>query len=509
MAKRVFLTILDGWGLREEKEWNAIANADTKNYDFLSKEYPMTSLTASGEAVGLPDGQMGNSEVGHLNIGAGRVVETGLYRINQSIKLGQFASLEAVQSVFEDLKFDPDSKLHIMILASRGGVHSHIDHLYAFLGVTKERGVKPFVHLFSDGRDVPPKQFLTDLSEIETKIKEAGAMLASISGRYYAMDRDENWDRTEKVLKVFVKDKGIISFKSAEEYVSSEYEKGTTDEFIIPSASEEYMSSEGLNDGDVVVFLNFRPDRAKQISHLLVDSADLYAHRTPLTPDDLSLYSMTDYEGILTAGVFFPAIQLKNTMGEVMNQLGKAQLRAAESEKYPHVTYFFDGGVEKQFEKTERIIVPSPKVGTYDKAPEMSIFELYEKIEASVKSKDFDLVVVNLANPDMVGHSGDFEATVKACSAVDKVLGKIYNLVKEKGYTLVVMADHGNADVMRDEKDEPHTAHTLSPVPLIVCDKDVVLKNGGKLGDVSPTILELLSIKKPKEMTGESLLFTK
>ncbi|AFN64992.1 phosphoglyceromutase [Mycoplasma wenyonii str. Massachusetts] len=501
MAK-VFLTILDGWGVREEQEWNAIAHADTKNFDYLNKEYPLTSLTACGEAVGLPDGQMGNSEVGHLNIGAGRVVETGLYRINQAIKLGEFEHLENVQKVFEGLK----SNLHVMILASRGGVHSHISHLYAFLEVAKASGVKPFVHLFGDGRDVAPKQFLTDLEEIEEKIKESGAVLASISGRYYAMDRDKNWDRLEKVLKVLVKDGELVSFKDAREYVNSEYEKGTTDEFIIPAISEEYLSSGELNGGDVVVFLNFRPDRAKQISHLLVPSEKLYSYKSELTPKNLSLYTMVDYEGVSATGVFFPAIKLENTLGEVINSVGKAQLRAAESEKYPHVTYFFDGGVEKKFERTDRVIVPSPKVGTYDKAPEMSIHQLYEEIESKVKTTDYDLVVVNLANPDMVGHSGDFEATVKACSAVDLVLGKIYQLTKEKGYTLVVMADHGNADIMRDEKGEPHTAHTLSPVPFIVCNKEVVLKNGGKLGDVSPTILELLSIEKPAEMTGESLL---
>ncbi|AHC40043.1 phosphoglycerate mutase [Mycoplasma ovis str. Michigan] len=508
MSRRVFLTILDGWGISSKKEWNAVANADTKTFDYLSTEYPFTSLTASGEAVGLPDGQMGNSEVGHLNIGAGRIVETGLYRISQSIKSGQFSNLEDVQSVFNDLIERFNSNLHIMILASKGGVHSHVDHLYSFLKITKARGFKPFVHLFSDGRDVPPKQFITDLEEIVGKIKEANAILASISGRYYSMDRDKNFDRTERVLKVFTKQSGVPSFKNLEDYVNSEYSKGTTDEFINPACSEEYLSSDGLNKGDIVVFLNFRPDRAKQISHLLVGTKDLYSYKSQLTPEDLKLYTMTDYEGVNSSGVFFPTIQLKNTLGEVMDIFDRNQLRAAESEKYPHVTYFLDGGVEKSFKKIDKIIVPSPKVGTYDKAPEMSINELYAEIERNVKRQKYDLIVVNLANPDMVGHSGDFDATVKACSAVDRILGKIYNLIKSD-YTLLVMADHGNAEVMRDEKDEPHTAHTLSPVPFIVCDKNVVLKNGGKLGDVSPTILELMSIKKPEEMTGESLLLTK
>ncbi|WP_232500298.1 2,3-bisphosphoglycerate-independent phosphoglycerate mutase [Mycoplasma suis] len=499
---------MDGWGLREEKEWNAIANANTPNFDSLRENFPSTSLTASGELVGLPPSQMGNSEVGHLNIGAGRIVETGLYRINQSIKRGEFPKIPAIQELLKDLNGNIKSNLHVFILASKGGVHSHLDHLYEFLRVANSYGIKSFVHLFSDGRDVAPSQFLVDLEEILPKLKETNSLLATISGRYFAMDRDKNWDRLEKVLRVMTLQTEIDRFENPKEYVSSQYEKGITDEFISPAASKEFISSEsGLKEGDQVVFLNFRPDRAKQLSHVLVGSKGLYSHESELVPKNLSLHSISEYEGISSTSVFFPSLELKNTLGEVINSASKSQLRAAESEKYPHVTYFFDGGVEKEFSNIQKIIVPSPKVGTYDKAPAMSIEELCTSIEEAVLEKKHDLVVINFANPDMVGHSGDFEATVKACEAVDRALGRIYELSKKTGHTLLIMADHGNADIMRDEKGLPHTAHTLSPVPFIVCDSSYQLKKeGGKLGDIAPTILEILDLEQPKEMTGSSLL---
>lgn len=450
---------------------------------------------------------MGNSEVGHLNIGAGRIVETGLYRINQAIKRGEFSQIKAIKELIEELKKDSGSNLHVLILASKGGVHSHLEHLYEFLKVTNNQGIKVFTHLFSDGRDVPPNQFSIDLEEIVQKLRENNAVLATISGRYYSMDRDKNWDRLEKVLKVITIEDGIDQFSCPKEYILSQYSEGITDEFILPAASSEYISSlSGLKRGDKVVFLNFRPDRAKQLSHILVGSKNLYDYTSNLVPKSISLYSIFDYEGINLTNLFFPSLELKNTLGEVVEAAAKTQLRAAESEKYPHVTYFLDGGVEKEFKGIQKIIVPSPKVGTYDKAPEMSIHELCDAIEEAVLNQKQDLVIINFANPDMVGHSGDFDATVKACEAVDKSLGRIYELTKKTGHTLLVVADHGNADIMRDEKGAPHTAHTLSPVPFILCDSSFSLKDGGKLGDIAPTILEILGIKQPIEMTGCSLI---
>ncbi|CCE66557.1 2,3-bisphosphoglycerate-independent phosphoglycerate mutase [Candidatus Mycoplasma haematominutum] len=507
MNKKVILTILDGWGLREEREWNAIAHAETPNFDRLRAEYPFTQLIASGEEVGLPAGQMGNSEVGHLNIGAGRVVETGLYRISQSIKKGEFENNETIVKLFRELKVEPSSNLHLLILASKGGVHSHLDHLFAFLKVAKHHNISPLVHLFSDGRDVAPSQFLKDLTEIIRELNINNARLATISGRYYSMDRDKNWDRLEKVLRAITLQRGIKSFRSAEEYVQRQYSAGVTDEFIEPAVSQEYLDrGEALKSGDKVVFLNFRPDRAKQLSHALVGSDGLYEYSSPLIPKGLSLYSMMDYEKIHLSGVFFPPISLENTLGQVISDQGGAQLRAAESEKYPHVTYFFDGGVERDLQNIRKIIVQSPKVGTYDKAPEMSIVELFSQIKGALETQKYDLVVINFANPDMVGHSGDFEATVKACSAVDRTLGELYELSQKQGYTLVVIADHGNADIMKDSLGKPHTAHTTSPVPFILCDKARSLRSEGKLGDIAPTILELLSISQPSAMSGTSLL---
>ncbi|AFO51618.1 phosphoglyceromutase [Candidatus Mycoplasma haematolamae str. Purdue] len=504
MSSKVILTILDGWGLREEKEWNSIACAHTPNFDSLKTNYPFCTLTASGEPVGLPDGQMGNSEVGHLNIGAGRIVETGLYRIFQSIKRGEFSSIEAIKDVFSSLT----GRLHILILGSKGGVHSHIQHLYAFLDVCKERGVSPIVHLFSDGRDVAPTQFLTDLEEILPYLERTNSRVGTISGRYFAMDRDKNWDRVERVLRVIKGEGSVHTFSCPKEYVSSQYKKEITDEFIEPAALNTFISEDqGLKDGDTVVFLNFRPDRAKELSHLLVGSKNLYDYHSNLSPRDISLYSLMEYENLNVKGVFFPPISLSNTLGVVINAQGGHQLRVAESEKYPHVTYFFDGGVERNLSNTKKIIVPSPKVGTYDKAPEMSIHTVNEEIEKALREQEFKLVVINFANPDMVGHSGDFEATVKACTAVDKVLGNVFALAQELGYTLLVMADHGNAEVMKDSRGLPHTAHTTNLVPFIVCDTSVSLNpEGGKLGDVAPTILDLLSIAQPSEMTGVSLL---
>ncbi|TFD95859.1 2,3-bisphosphoglycerate-independent phosphoglycerate mutase [Jeotgalibacillus sp. R-1-5s-1] len=503
----VALIILDGFALRDETKGNAVAQANKPNFDRYWETYPHNTLTASGEAVGLPGGQMGNSEVGHLNIGAGRTVYQNLTRINISIREKEFFSIPEFLRAVDNAKRHNKS-LHIMGLLSDGGVHSHYNHLFALLELAKQEGLtNVFVHGFLDGRDVGPSTALQYIADTEAKMKEIGVgEFASISGRYYAMDRDNRWERVEKSYRVMVDGVGP-SYSSAEEGVQASYDEKVYDEFVIPFVIEKDGAPVGrIQDHDSVVFFNFRPDRAIQISSALTNpdfkGFDLGENK----PDKLQFVSFTHYSDKVQADVAFKSEDLKNTIGEVLSSNGLTQLRIAETEKYPHVTFFMSGGREKVFPGEERILIDSPKVATYDLQPEMSAYEVTDALLEAINQDKFDAILLNFANPDMVGHSGMLEPTIKAIEAVDECLGKIVDLIHEKGGHAIITADHGNSDEVITTDDKPMTAHTTNPVPVIVTKEGVELRDGGILGDLAPTMLDLLKVEKPEEMTGETLI---
>lgn len=507
MQKRLkMLLVLDGWGVNNNKKGNAVAAANTPAFDGLWEKYPHTTLSGTGLDVGLPEGQMGNSEVGHLNIGAGRIIYQEFTRINKEIEEGRYfeniAFLNAIKNAI-----DNGSDLHLLGLLSDGGVHSHISHLEALLKLCKEQGLKRvYVHAFLDGRDVPPQSAVEYITRLEKYMADNGiGKIASIAGRYYAMDRDKRWERVELAYRAMAKGEGEFS-TSAVKAVERAYSENTTDEFVLPTVIlEKDKPVSVIKEGDSVIFFNFRPDRAREITRALVDrdfngfKRD-YAH--------LYYVCMTQYDKTIeNVEIAYKPEVYNNTLGEYLSKKGLKQLRIAETEKYAHVTFFFNGGVEAPNEGEERVLIPSPKVPTYDLKPEMSAIEVTDKVIEEIDSEKYDFIVLNFANADMVGHTGVFDAAVKAVETVDNCLGRIVNKVLEKEGTLFITADHGNADQMIDyETGEPFTAHTTNKVPFIVVgDGDRELRENGRLSDIAPTILESMEIEIPEEMTGKSL----
>ena len=508
MKKPTVLLILDGYGERKEKEGNAIALAKTPVMDRLKKEFPYVEGQASGLFVGLPDGQMGNSEVGHMNMGAGRIVYQELTRITKSIQDGDFFENKALKAAVEHCKKE-DSALHFMGLVSSGGVHSHIEHIYGLLELAKRAGLKKvYLHAFLDGRDTPPDSGKSFLLAVEKKMHELGVgEIATISGRYYAMDRDKNYDRVEKAYRAMVDGTGEKA-SSVEEAIDASYAKKVYDEFVLPTVIEKDGAVHTVSDGDAMIFFNFRPDRVREICHAFCDDDFSFFERG--ARKNIFFVCFTDYDPTIpNKHVAFEKEEIHNTLGEVVSNLGKNQLRIAETEKYAHVTFFFNGGKEEPYENEDRILVPSPKeVPTYDLKPEMSCYTVTEKLTEAIHSGKYDLVVANFANPDMVGHTGVLPAAIKAIEVVDECMGKVVDAVESMHGNLFILADHGNADIMIDEKTgEPYTAHTTNPVPFIlVSEEKHKLREGGCLADVAPTLLELMGIPQPKEMTGKSLL---
>ncbi len=505
--KVTMLMILDGFGNNQNEAGNAVKLANTPNIDKLMKKYPHTQIYTSGLNVGLPEGQMGNSEVGHTNIGAGRIIYQELTRITKSIEDGDFFTNQEFISAIENCKKN-NSKLHILGLVSDGGVHSHNRHLYALLEMAKRRDFEDvYVHCFLDGRDTPPASAEGYIAKLEEKMKEKGVgKIASISGRFYAMDRDKRWERVKKCYDAIVNGNGNKS-GSAISAIESSYQKEVFDEFVEPTnICNGEVPIATISKNDSVIFFNFRPDRAREITRSLVDS-----QFNEFETKDLNLYFVcfTSYDETMpNVKIAFKKEPIKNTLGEILSKKGYTQLRIAETEKYAHVTFFFNGGEEKQYEGEDRILVPSPKVETYDMKPEMSAIEVTEKVLEAISSDKYDCIILNYANPDMVGHTGNLSAAIKAIETIDECVGKVVSAIEEKQGNLLITADHGNAEQMIDYKTgEPHTAHTVNPVPFIlVSSKENVKLKSGKLADLAPTILELMNIEKPKEMTGESLL---
>ena len=503
MSKRpVLLCIMDGFGKNESTYGNAIAAAKKPNLDKIVSENPMTFIGASGLDVGLPDGQMGNSEVGHTNIGAGRVVYQELTRITKSIQDGDFFTNEALVGAMENCKKN-SSALHLMGLMSDGGVHSHNTHLYGIMELAKRSGVdKVYIHCFMDGRDVPPTSGKDYLAELYEKCDEIGVgEIATVMGRYYAMDRDNRWERVVKAYKAMTEGEGV-KFDCACKMMEESYANDVTDEFIVPAVSEKAVP---VKDNNSIVFFNFRPDRAREITRAFVDPAFSGFEREQLK--GLYYICMTQYDATMpNVHVAFKPETLENTFGEYISDKGLKQLRIAETEKYAHVTFFFNGGVEKQYPGEDRILVKSPAVATYDLQPEMSAYEVTDKLLAAIDSDKYDAIILNYANCDMVGHTGVFDAAVKAVEAVDTCVGKIVDAVAAKGGVTLITADHGNADKMYEADGSPFTAHTTNPVPFIVVGYPCELREGGRLCDIAPTMLKIMGLEQPKEMTGVSII---
>lgn len=497
--KKVLLTIIDGFGYREEKKGNAVIAANPENIISLWKEYPHTTLQASGEEVGLPKGQMGNSEVGHLNIGAGRVVDQPLMQINHAIEDGSFFKNEVLLDVINHCKKNK-SDLHLFCLLSDGGIHSHINHLFAMLDLCKkEEFSNVYVHAFLDGRDTLPNVALTYLDELDNKLKELGiGKLRDVSGRYYSMDRERMWNLTKEYYDLLVHNKGekISSYK---EYINASYEKGIMDEFIVPA---RLMDEGNLKENDGMVMVNFRPDRITQLFTAITNKEFKEFERVDFK--NTKLVTMMTPEHTVISTPAFPPMHLTNTLGEYAASKGLKVLRIAEASKYPHVTYFFDGGEEKELPNTDKIIVPRKDVATYDLYPKMSAYEVADKLIEVMDN--YDLVILNFANCDMVGHTGKFDKVEEAVRAVDENVKRLYDASLEKGFTLFVTADHGNSEVMVDDKDEIITSHTTSPVPFIITDNNIKNIKSGKLGDIAPTILEYMGLDIPTEMTGNKLI---
>ncbi len=507
MSKKPYaLIIMDGYGVNERHEGNAIYAAKTPNLDRYMKEYPNTVIHASGMDVGLPDGQMGNSEVGHTNIGAGRIVYQELTRITKSIQDGDFFENPVLLGAVENCKKN-NSALHLMGLLSDGGVHSHNTHLYGLLELAKQQGLtNVHIHGFLDGRDVPPSSAADYAEQLVAKIREIGVGdIATVMGRYYAMDRDNRWERVEKAYNALVSGEGVKA-ESAVTAIKASYNDGVTDEFVVPTVIEKDGEPLGkISEGDSVIFFNFRPDRAREITRTIVDK-DFNGFERKFF--NTYYVCMTQYDATMpNVEVAFKPQKLENTFGEYISRKGLRQLRIAETEKYAHVTFFFNGGVEKVYDGEDRVLVNSPKVATYDMQPEMSAYEVCDKVVERIKSGEYDVIVLNFANCDMVGHTGVFEAAVKAVEAVDTCVGRTLDAICEMGGIALVTADHGNADQMIDyDNQSPFTAHTTNVVPLVLVGrKDVSLKTG-RLADLTPTLLDLMGLEKPAEMTGESLI---
>jgi 2,3-bisphosphoglycerate-independent phosphoglycerate mutase len=508
--KPVMLVILDGWGISQDQEGNAITLARKPFYNQLMEKYPHCVLEASGEEVGLPAGQMGNSEVGHLNIGAGRIVYQELTRINKAIRSGEFKQNIVLNQAIEKA-VKSNSVLHLMGLLSDGGVHSHIEHLFALLDLVKEKGVKKlYLHVILDGRDVPPANAEKYIRELEEKLEEIGVgQIATVSGRYYTMDRDQRWERVEKGYRAMVTGEGVKA-RLAQEALEKAYSMKVTDEFVEPTVIVDDCGEPigKIQSDDVVIMYNFRADRARQISYAFTEK-DFTGFARPGGFLGVHYVCFTQYDAKIKAPVAFPPQDLENTLGEVVSKAGLKQLRIAETEKYAHVTFFFNGGMEKAYSGEERVLIPSPKVATYNLQPEMSAGQVTSKVIEKLKEATYDLVVMNYANPDMVGHTGHLKACIKAIEMVDACLKQVLEVILEQGGIVLVTADHGNAEHMLDDQTKkPLTAHTSNHVPCILVGNNVdqiKLKNGS-LQDIAPTLLELLGLSKPAEMTGESLI---
>lgn len=502
MKKPLILMILDGFGIAGDKG-NAIKAANKPNIDRLFSSNPVTQIGASGMDVGLPDGQMGNSEVGHTNIGAGRVVYQELTRITKSIQDGDFFNNEALCNAIDNA-IKNGTALHIMGLLSDGGVHSHNTHLYGILELAKKKGLeKVYVHAFLDGRDVPPSSGKDYVAACVEEMKKIGVgQIATVMGRYYAMDRDNRWERVVKAYSAMVYGEGV---KCADpvEAVAASYAEGVTDEFVVPTVID---GAAPIGANDSMIFYNFRPDRAREITRTFVDP-DFSGFERKKGFFPLTYVCMTQYDATMpNVQVAFKPQSLDNTFGEYISNKGLTQLRIAETEKYAHVTFFFNGGVEKTYENEDRILVASPKVATYDLQPEMSAYEVADKCAEAIKSGKYDVIILNFANCDMVGHTGVFDAAVKAVEAVDACVGKVTDAIAEMGGVSLITADHGNADKMFEDDGSPFTAHTTNPVPFCVIGYPCQLREGGKLADIAPTMLQILGLEQPEEMTGTSLI---
>ncbi len=502
--KPVALIILDGWGIREMEHGNAVVQACIPSYSGWLRENERAVLDASGEAVGLPEGQMGNSEVGHLNLGAGRVIYQDLTRINLAIRNDSFLQQPALIKAIDKLK-STSGKLHLIGLLGDGGVHSHQDHLFALLKLAESHHIEPVIHLITDGRDTPPQSGFGFAQELESYLEDHPGTIASVCGRYYTMDRDKRWARTEKGYRVIVDGVGTETAVSATAAIQKAHDSGTTDEFILPVAIQTDKNVT-VESGDCLIFYNFRADRMRQlVTSFTFSDFEGYPQKQL---DNIQLVTMTEYDESYPVSIIFPPNEISNPLAEVISNAGKAQFHAAETEKYAHVTYFFNGGAEEPFPGEERFLAQSPKVATYDLKPEMSANELTDAVIERIKNHDDSFILVNYANPDMVGHTGVLEAAIKAVEAVDSCAGRLVKAIVEKGGVALITADHGNAERMIDEiTGNPHTYHTIQPVSFIAVGNQYFnLRPRGILADVAPTVLQLMGIDQPKEMTGQSLI---
>lgn len=501
----IALIILDGFGYKETRQYNAIKQAHTPNLDHYFRSYTHTFISGSGYDVGLPHGQMGNSEVGHLNIGCGRKVLQDLTRIDDEIATQRFYNNPVLLQALHNAKSSGHA-VHILGLLSDGGVHSHINHILAMLTCAQQQGIDHvYLHAFLDGRDTPPQSALPFLQHVE---KQNDAKIASITGRYYAMDRDNRWERIQAAYDLLTLANTDFIAGSATEALTMAYARGENDEFVKPTLIRDNFKT--IDDGDIVIFMNFRADRARQLTLAFMDPAFTAFNRAK-TLQLKHFISLTEYKKDFydfNVEVAYPPVDLSNSLGETLSKLGKRQLRIAETEKYPHVTFFFNGGVETPFPGEDRILVPSPKVATYDLKPEMSAYELTEKLVEAIQSKEYDVIICNYANPDMVGHTGNLQAAVKAIEVIDECLGQVTQALLSAGGEALITADHGNAECMFDEEThQPHTAHTCELVPLLYIGRKMkIIKNDGVLSDIAPTLLSLMGIAPPKEMTGHILL---
>ena len=503
MAKKALLMILDGWGIGKHGEGDVIYNTPTPYLDYLTAVSAHSQLQASGEDVGLPDGQMGNSEVGHLNIGAGRIVYQDLVKINRACKDGSIMQNPEIVSAYTYAK-DNGKKLHLMGLTSNGGVHSSLDHLYKLIEIAREYGLEQtYVHCFMDGRDTDPKSGVGFIRDLQAHCQANGAHIAGIVGRFYAMDRDKRWARVKEAYDLLVEGKGKQSADMVKAMEES-YAEGVTDEFVKPICNSAVDGT--IQEGDVVIFFNFRNDRAKELTQVLTqqDMPDEGMH----TIKGLQYYCMTPYDASFTGvHILFPKENVEDTLGEYLSKQGKRQLHTAETEKYAHVTFFFNGGREKPFEGEDRILVPSPKVATYDLKPEMSAYEVKDRLVGAIATQQYDFIVVNFANGDMVGHTGVYNAIAKAVHAVDNCVREVIEAAKANGYEAIIIADHGNADNAINADGTPNTAHSLTPVPFIyVTDNNSATVKNGRLADVAPSILHIMGLEQPADMTGENLI---
>ncbi len=498
--KPIVLAILDGFGERENEFGNAIKNASMPCYQSLLKMFPHIYLDASGESVGLPIGQIGNSEVGHLNIGAGRVVYTGLSLINKDIKDKIFDTNPALLSAIKHA-IKNKSKFHVMGLFSNGGVHSNQEHIFKIIEIANAYGLTPIIHIFGDGRDVAPQTLTKDIKLLLELLNTLNGKIGTIAGRFYAMDRDKRFDRTELAYKTLL---GLNEnyYVDPLEYVNSQYQKEIYDEFLEPATRNDELVH--ISDNDAIIFANFRPDRARQLSHMFIGS-ELYDYSCPKKLNNIYFATMMNYEGINPHGVLYPKVVIKNTLGSIISENGLKQLRIAETEKYAHVTFFFDGGEEIDLPNTDKILIPSPKVTTYDLAPNMSAIEITNKLLEIIH--EYDFIVLNYANPDMIGHTGNYEKTISSLECLDKQILRLYENVSKLGGTLFITADHGNAEEMIDENNKPITRHTTNKVPFLVTDSKIgLIQNKGNLSNIAPTILDYIDIDQPKEMTAKSLI---